>query len=175
MTNSSTGKQPDSNPPLALLWARELRRENVHLVNELDTTKSNLDSTISSVSTLEQTLTVLDETVKKFQAATETQVSDIYTKANSRILEFVACIEDTKKENRLLWEKLETANRECEERVQKTLAERWEVLMEEKVGERSLGQMAQRNDEVKAQGREGLDRSTSLFLPLSLPDLCLLG
>lgn len=174
MTNSSTEKQPDSIPPLALLWARELRRENVHLVNELDTTKSNLDSTISSVSTLEQTLTVLDETVKKFQAATETQVSDIYTKANSRILEFVACIEDTKKENRLLWEKLETANRECEERVQKTLAERWEVLME-KVGERSLGQMAQRNDEVKAQVREGLDRSTSLFFPLSLSDLCLLG
>lgn len=165
MTNANTEKR-DSIPPLALLWARELRRENVHLVNELDTTKSNLESTMSSVTTLEEALAVLDETVKKFQAATESRVSDIYTKANSRILEFVACIEDAKKENKLLWEKLETANRECEERVQKTLAKRWEALME-KAEERSLGQMAQKNDE-KALAREGSNRSMYILPSISL-------
>lgn len=167
MTNSNTERR-DAIPPLALLWARELRRENVHLVNELDTTKSNLDSTMSSVSTLEQTLTVLDETVKKFQAATDSKMADIYAKANSRILEFAACVEETKKENKLLWEKLEMANRECEERVKKTLAERWEALMEkekeEKARERSIERVAQGNNEVRSWARDRVNRSMHAYL-----------
>lgn len=162
MTNSNVERR-DSIPPLALLWARELRRENVHLVNELDTTKSNLESIKSSVNALEQTLALLDETVKNFQAVTDSKVADIYTKANSRILEFVAYIEETKKENKLLWEKLETANRECEERVQKALAERWEAL-EEKTGERSLGHIAQGNDEVKAWAGDRVNRSMCFYI-----------
>lgn len=55
-------------PPTTLLWAHEIRRENIHLVNELDTTKATLATTTTTLNTLQQTVSSLEATVQTLTA-----------------------------------------------------------------------------------------------------------
>lgn len=57
-------------PPTTLLWAHEIRRENIHLVNELDTTKATLATTTTTLNALQQTVSSLEATVQTLTAPT---------------------------------------------------------------------------------------------------------
>ena len=127
-----------------------MRRENIQILNEVDTTKTNLENTTSSLATLEQALTVLDETVKKLQASTEAEKSEtsrhlaeIRDTVVSKVGEFVSWSEEAKELNRALLMKVEDGERKCEETVKKLVEERWETWREK--AEYSLGRVVQEN------------------------------
>lgn len=144
--------QNQTLPPLSsLLWAHEIRRENIHILNELDTTKTNLQGTTSSLATLEQALASLNETVKKLQNVTETeksrtavQLSEVRMGALSQIRDLVSWSEEAKDLNRMLWQKVEGGERKCEERVNRLFEERWEAWKESS-SEYILEQMVREN------------------------------
>ena len=71
-------------PPTTLLWAHEIRRENIHLVNELDTTKATLATTTTTLNTLQQTVSSLEATVQTLTAPTANANANTSTGAGSR-------------------------------------------------------------------------------------------
>ncbi|RMJ22976.1 hypothetical protein PHISP_06143 [Aspergillus sp. HF37] len=66
--------RPRSRPwdPTApsLLWAHEIRRENIHLMDQLDNTKASLASTVSTTNALNQSVTELQAVVQELRTET---------------------------------------------------------------------------------------------------------
>lgn len=53
--------------PASLLWAHEIRRENIHLLNQLDSTRSTLSTTIQTTETLKQSISDLSQVVQELK------------------------------------------------------------------------------------------------------------
>jgi chromosome segregation ATPase len=54
----------------SLLWAHEIRRENIHLTDQLDNTKATLASTVSTINALDQSVTELQAVVQELRTET---------------------------------------------------------------------------------------------------------
>lgn len=54
--------------PSSLLWAHEIRRENIHLLNQLDATRTSLSSTTQTTQTLKQSVAELTQLVRELGA-----------------------------------------------------------------------------------------------------------
>lgn len=54
----------------SLLWAHEIRRENIHLTDQLDNTKATLASTVSTTNALNQSATELQAVVQELRTET---------------------------------------------------------------------------------------------------------
>ena len=67
MDNTPTTRPWDPTAP-SLLWAHEIRRENIHLLNQLSTTQSDLSKTAHALSTLQQTVSSLETAVQNLRA-----------------------------------------------------------------------------------------------------------
>ena len=66
-TPTSSSRPWDPTAP-SLLWAHEIRRENIRLLNQLTTTQSDLSKTIHALSILQQTVSALERTVQDLRA-----------------------------------------------------------------------------------------------------------
>ena len=73
MENNITTRPWDPTAP-SLLWAHEIRRENIHLLNQLTTTQSDLSNTTHALSTLQQTVSALERTVQELRAQSDSHV-----------------------------------------------------------------------------------------------------
>lgn len=89
-TASERSDAPASSSKTSLLWAYQLRREHVHLVDRIDDMNTQLISYNNQSHTCEQNLSTLESLVKTLQAENYTlrnEVTLIRTKLTSRIEE----------------------------------------------------------------------------------------
>lgn len=63
---SSTSKPWDPSAP-SLLWAHEIRRETIHLANELDKAKTTVSSAVSATTTAQQSIIELQRAVLELE------------------------------------------------------------------------------------------------------------
>lgn len=77
MSDTNTTPRPWSPTAPSLLWAHEFRRENIHLLNQLDTTRSNLASTTTALEALKQTVSALETVVQGLRARDENENNQV--------------------------------------------------------------------------------------------------
>lgn len=127
---SPSQKHPSTNlynTGPSLLWAHEIRRENIHLLNRLDTTNASLAASITETGKLSATVSELQHTVGRLQA-----------QVNAHADEKVSKVEFGDQVNGII-----------EERV-RGLTERVEGLEKEKqVLENGLGRLTRMDESLK--------------------------
>lgn len=76
---------PRSWDPTApsLLWAHEIRRENIHLTNQLDSTKATLASVVATANELKQSVRELQELAQQLNKENQ-QLSNRLRESESR-------------------------------------------------------------------------------------------
>ena len=153
----------NSDHPTNLLWAHEIRRENIHLVNELDTTKATLATTTTTLNALQQTVSSLEATVQTLTAPAanananpntgtssrsgasetseinisdelETRITELEGGINARIGEVVKRIEGVERENRSEKRRnWDWDSAKMREEVERCVEGRWARIMDEDV------------------------------------------
>ncbi|KAF7117848.1 hypothetical protein CNMCM5793_007151 [Aspergillus hiratsukae] len=108
----------------SLLWAHQIRRENIHLVNQLDNTRADLAGAISSINELKQQLNELRERTQNADANTNTshdtcdrKLKDILERLETRFEGISNRIEAVERENARLKERLDGVERGCSEQT----------------------------------------------------------
>jgi chaperonin cofactor prefoldin len=104
----------------SLLWAHQIRRENIHLVNQLDSTSADLAGAISSINELKQQLSELREQTQKADTDTsgdtcDRRLKDITQRLETRFEGISGRIEAVERENGRLKERLDGVERGCSE------------------------------------------------------------
>ncbi|PCG91445.1 Hypothetical protein PENO1_093840 [Penicillium occitanis (nom. inval.)] len=87
-TASERSDAPANSSKTSLLWAYQLRREHVHLVDRIDDMNTQLVSSVNKSQTCEQNLSTLESLVKTLQAENYTlknEVTLVRTKLTARI------------------------------------------------------------------------------------------
>lgn len=153
----------NSYNPTNLLWAHEIRRENIHLINELDTTKVTLATTTTTLNALQQTVSSLEATVQTLTAPAanananpntgsgrrsgasetseinasdelETRIRELEGGINARIGEVVKRVEGVERENRSEKRRdWDWDSTKVREEVERCVEERWARIMDEDV------------------------------------------
>lgn len=119
-TPTPTPRPWDPTAP-SLLWAHEIRRENIHLLNQLTTTQSDLSKTTHALSSLQQTVSSLERTLQDLRArenkahaeaeieaeadareALGRRVTELEGGVNARLEELGRVVDEVKGENRRL-------------------------------------------------------------------------
>ncbi|KAE8134238.1 hypothetical protein BDV38DRAFT_166019 [Aspergillus pseudotamarii] len=105
-------RQSESTPS-SLLWAHEIRRENIHLAEEIHKAKADLTSTVDTINDLKQTVNELTRQVKQVEnnAIEDLQCLDIRIANGSDAL--LRRVEALEIENGRLKEELENVGKEC--------------------------------------------------------------
>lgn len=108
-------RKSESNPS-SLLWAHEIRRENIHLAEEIHIAKASLTSTVDTINDLNQTVNELTRQVKQVEANTieHLECLDIrITNGSDNLLRRVEALEI---ENGRLKEELVNVGKACDMR-----------------------------------------------------------
>ncbi|GFF31776.1 hypothetical protein IFM46972_03338 [Aspergillus udagawae] len=102
----------------SLLWAHQIRRENIHLVNQLDSTRADLAGAISTINDLKQQLNELREhaqTADTGHDACDRKLQDITGRTETRLESISSRIGSLEHECRRLNERLDGIERGCSE------------------------------------------------------------
>ncbi|KAB8229234.1 uncharacterized protein BDW43DRAFT_315218 [Aspergillus alliaceus] len=103
--------------PSSLLWAHEIRRENIHLADELHRTKADLASTVGAVKDLRQNFSELSQQVRQADTDGSEQFKTIEVKFETRLVPLVERIEVLEIENGELKRDFENVRREYTARL----------------------------------------------------------
>ncbi|KAF7177343.1 hypothetical protein CNMCM7691_005302 [Aspergillus felis] len=102
----------------SLLWAHQIRRENIHLVNQLDSTRADLAGAISTINELKQQLNELRERAQTTDTSHDTcdrKLQDITGRIETRLEDISGRIGFLERESRRLEERLDGIERGCSE------------------------------------------------------------
>ncbi|OJI85637.1 hypothetical protein ASPTUDRAFT_589130 [Aspergillus tubingensis CBS 134.48] len=172
-------RQPNANipHPATFLWAHELRRENIQLVNQLNSIKTDLAVANDTIANLDHKLERLDLRAREEDIRLENSLKELETRFNTNLRTGIERVEELENENRRIWGMVEGLEREClrcareqqglEEGIRvRVLDEVREMLMERggsgvKVG---MGLGMERGDVVKA-----CSAGSDVLVPDSMP------
>lgn len=106
----------------SLLWAHQIRRENIHLVNQLDSTRADLAGAISTITDLKQQLNELREHALTGDTNTshdtcDRKLKDIVERVETRLEGISSRTDAVERENGRLKERLDAVERGCSEQT----------------------------------------------------------
>ncbi|GLA62560.1 hypothetical protein AtubIFM56815_007086 [Aspergillus tubingensis] len=176
-------RQPNPNipHPSTFLWAHELRRENIHLVNQLNSIKTDLAVAKDTIANLNHRLDSLELRAREENAKLENSLKELEARFDTNLRTGIERVEELENENRLLRGRIEGLERHAreQERMEEgvrvsVLDEVRDMLMERggsgvKVG-MGLGMGMGRGDVVKA-----CSSGSDVLVPDSMPMGSVLG
>ncbi|EAW21728.1 uncharacterized protein NFIA_068990 [Aspergillus fischeri NRRL 181] len=117
--DKTTVRSWDPSAP-SLLWAHQIRRENIHLVNQLDSTRADLAGAILAITELKQQLNEVREqaqTANTNHDACDRRLKDITDRIETRLEGISSRIDAIERENGRLRESLDGIEPECREQT----------------------------------------------------------
>ncbi|OGM43947.1 hypothetical protein ABOM_005987 [Aspergillus bombycis] len=99
--------------PSALLWAYEIRRENIHLADEIHKAKAELTSTVDTINEVKQNVNELSRQVKQSETNAIENLQYLDTRITHGSNNLLRRVEALEIENRRLKEELENVRKEC--------------------------------------------------------------
>lgn len=108
---------PRSWDPTApsLLWAHEIRRENIHLADQLDNTKASIASAVTTTNALKQSVTELQKLVQQLRGENvrlDDRLRESESRASEKIESLVLRVERLQDENAVLRKMVDGFGRE---------------------------------------------------------------
>ncbi|KAE8348306.1 hypothetical protein BDV28DRAFT_152971 [Aspergillus coremiiformis] len=108
-----TSKRQWEPTPSSLLWAHEIRRENIHLADEIHKTKAGLTSTVDTINDLKQGIRELGQQVSRAGIEVRERSKAIEVKLEERHMALLGRIDALETENGRLKRELEDIRRQC--------------------------------------------------------------
>ncbi|OOG00154.1 hypothetical protein ASPCADRAFT_127018 [Aspergillus carbonarius ITEM 5010] len=102
----------DPNAP-SLLWAHELRRENIQLINQLDNTRTDLATAIETIDGLKQKIDELIQRTHDEKNVINDSLQQLEARFDTKLGTMRERIEGLESENRRLRIRLDTTEQEC--------------------------------------------------------------
>lgn len=143
---------PRSWDPTApsLLWAHEIRRENIHLADQLDKTRTSAASAVTTTNALKQSVTDLQKLVQQLRGENvrlDDRLRESESRASEKIESLLLRVEGLQDENLVLRERVDGFGRELvarQDTKQEVLDEMRAVLRVEMEGFLSEAALASR-------------------------------
>jgi chaperonin cofactor prefoldin len=117
--DKTTIRSWDPSAP-SLLWAHQIRRENIHLVNQLESTRADLAGAILSIAELKQQLNEVREqaqTANTNHDICAQRLKDITDRLETRLEGMSSRLDVIERENGHLRESLDSIERKCREQT----------------------------------------------------------
>ncbi|KAB8077546.1 hypothetical protein BDV29DRAFT_49266 [Aspergillus leporis] len=150
--------------PSSLLWAHEIRRENIHLTDQIHNAKANLTSTITTVNILKQDLGELTQQVKQADIDVSDRLNDIEIGIEGRLATLIGRIEILEHENRNLKHVLEDVGVRTNELSQVVASLKEDVMSEVR------GMLAHERDTLRFHRRtQSVRIGSDVLVPDSMP------
>lgn len=108
--------------PSSLLWAHQIRREHIHIVNQFDILKTDLNVATETMNDLKRDIETLSrqvEDIKQCNAHTQGNLLHLEARLNERVHTMLERINDLEKENGLLKTRLDILERERQPECQR--------------------------------------------------------
>ncbi|PIG81534.1 hypothetical protein AARAC_011247 [Aspergillus arachidicola] len=99
--------------PSSLLWAHEIRRENIHLADEIHKVKVNFTSTVDTLNDLKQNINELSRQVKQAEANASEHLKCLESRLLDGSNDLLKRVETLEIENGRFKEELKDVRREC--------------------------------------------------------------
>ncbi|KAE8382785.1 hypothetical protein BDV26DRAFT_288091 [Aspergillus bertholletiae] len=99
--------------PASLLWAHEIRRENIHLADEIHKAKADLSSTVDTIDELRQDVDKLSRRVKHAETNASGHFKRLENEMRNGSNDLLRRVEALEIENERLKEELKDVRREC--------------------------------------------------------------
>ncbi|RAK86820.1 hypothetical protein BO79DRAFT_269765 [Aspergillus costaricaensis CBS 115574] len=168
-------RQPNPNipHPSTFLWAHELRRENIQLVNQLNSVRSDLAAAKDTIANLNYRLESLDLRAREENIRLENSLKELEVRFDTNLRTGIERVEELENDNRQLRGRVDCLERRAREQERmeegirvRVLDEVREMLMERggsgvKVG---MGLGMERGDVVKA-----CSAGSDVLVPDSIP------
>ncbi|GKZ17101.1 hypothetical protein AbraIFM66951_006788 [Aspergillus brasiliensis] len=109
-------RQPWTNHtphPSTFLWAHELRRENIQLVNQIDTIRADLAAANDTIASLNRSLETLDQRAREETTKLENTLKDLEVRWDTNLRTGIERLDDLEAENRRLRSRLDVLERDC--------------------------------------------------------------
>ncbi|GKZ34688.1 hypothetical protein AbraIFM66950_005002 [Aspergillus brasiliensis] len=109
-------RQPWTNHtphPSTFLWAHELRRENIQLVNQIDNIRADLAAANDTIASLNRSLETLDQRAREETTKLENTLKDLEVGCDTNLRTGIERVDDLEAENRRLRSRLDVLEREC--------------------------------------------------------------
>ncbi|KAI9927787.1 hypothetical protein AWENTII_012569 [Aspergillus wentii] len=106
-------RQWDQTAP-TLLWAHQIRRENIHLVDQIDRTRTDLASTTTTTNNVKKSVTDLEQRIQVLSSGVgdlEKKLDQVDGRATQRLEALSSLLESSREENIRLKERLEGAEK----------------------------------------------------------------
>ncbi|OJJ75700.1 hypothetical protein ASPBRDRAFT_38004 [Aspergillus brasiliensis CBS 101740] len=165
-------RQPWTNHtphPSTFLWAHELRRENIQLVNQIDTIRADLAAANDTIASLNRSLETLDQRAREETTKLENTLKDLEVRCDTNLRTGIERVDDLEAENRRLRNRLDVLERECHRcaREQHSMEEGIRARVLDEVREMLLerGKLGVRGAAVAACSAAGSD----VLVPDSMP------
>ncbi|KAF7594499.1 hypothetical protein BBP40_009132 [Aspergillus hancockii] len=163
--------ETSSDPtPTSLLWAHEIRRENIHLVDQIHTAKSDLSTTIATVNVLKQDLGEFSQQLKQADTEIIQRLKDIESRVEGTLATLLGRIEVLEVENGKMKNVLENVGVRTNELSQVVVSMKTDVMGEVR------GMLAKERDTLrfreKACGNgdiEDIQAGSDVLVPDSMP------
>ncbi|GLB04034.1 hypothetical protein AtubIFM57258_009750 [Aspergillus tubingensis] len=108
-------RQPGANipHPATFLWAHELRRENIQLVNQLNIIRTDLAVANDTIANLNHRLESLDLRAREENSKLENSLKELEARFDTNLRTGIERVEELENENRRLWGMVDGLEREC--------------------------------------------------------------
>lgn len=110
--------RPQNLNPSSLLWAHQLRREHVHIVNQIDTLRADIAVATETMNDLKESLEALNRQVEETEQQTthnQANLLQLEDRLNGRLHSVLERINDLETENGVLKTRLEALERQRED------------------------------------------------------------
>src|SRR4051794_519828 len=100
MTNPTRQPYSNSPHPSTFLWAHELRRENIQLVNQIDGLRAELAAANDTIASLNRNLENLELRAREENARLENSLKGLEARFDTNLQSGIERVEDLQAENR---------------------------------------------------------------------------
>ncbi|KAL3259946.1 hypothetical protein ABHI18_004967 [Aspergillus niger] len=171
MTNPTRQPYSNSPHPSTFLWAHELRRENIQLVNQIDGLRAELAAANDTIASLNRSLKNLELRAREENARLENSLKGLEARFDTNLQSGFERVEDLQAENRQLRSRIDGLEKGCQRSAyeQKRMEDGIRVRLLDEVREMLL---EWRKDGVKVViggDREAGDAGSDVLVPDSMP------
>ncbi|PYH69017.1 uncharacterized protein BO88DRAFT_57179 [Aspergillus vadensis CBS 113365] len=164
MNNPRRQPNPNIPHPSTFLWAHELRRENVQLVNQLNSLRADLAVARETIANLNHKHESLELQTREGNAKLENILKDLETRFDTNLRTGIERVEELENENRRLWGMVDGLERSAREQERMEEGIRVRVLDEVRDMLMERGGSGARGDVVKA-----CSAGSDVLVPDSMP------